>query len=358
MKIKKLFLKNFRNHEHLLVNFEKEITLIFGDNGLGKTNILEAIYFLATTKSLKAEVDKELINHNSNFLITQAVIENTEEELSLEATLDCIHSTNNRSIKKVKINQVPKSITFFAGKLKSVLFTPADLDTLFSSSSVRRKYLDTIFYQISEEYKKSIIDYTKALKQRNKILENYKETGRGLEQLDFWTEVLIREGKIIQKYRDDFFIFFERNLNSLYEKLNLSNLDIKINYKKNESSLENFQNNKNKEIYSGVTACGPHKDDFNLMFSSKDVSKYGSRGQQRIAVSVLKFTELDFIYSKTSEKPILLLDDIFSELDDINKKAILNLISNQQTIITSVYEMEEFKELNSKIINIKELINQ
>lgn len=358
MKIKKLYLKNFRNHEHLVVAFDDKVTFIYGNNGLGKTNILEAIYFLSTTKSLKAEVDKELISHNSNFLITQAIVENSEEEISLEASLDCIHSTNNRSIKKVKINQVPKSITYFAGKLKSVLFTPADLDTLFSSSSVRRKYLDTIFYQISEEYKKSIIDYTKALKQRNKILEIYKETGRGIEQLDFWTEVLIREGKIIQKYRDDFFLFFEENLNSLYEKLNLKEIDIKIIYKKNEASIENFQNYRNKEIYSGNTACGPHKDDFDIIYNSRDVSKFGSRGQQRISISVLKFTELDFIYKKTAEKPILLLDDIFSELDDLNKKAILNLVNNQQTIITSVYEMEEIVDLNAKVLNIKDLINQ
>jgi DNA replication and repair protein RecF len=358
MKIKKLYLKNFRNHEHLVIGFDEKITFIYGNNGLGKTNILEAVYFLSTTKSLKAEVDKELINHNSNFLITQAVIEDSEEEINLEVSLDCIHSTNNRSIKKVKINQVPKSITFFAGKLKSVLFTPADLDTLFSSSSVRRKYLDTIFYQISEEYKKAIIDYTKALKQRNKILEIYKETGRGLEQLDFWTEVLMREGKTIQRYRDDFFNFFANNLNSLYEKLNLKEIEIKIIYQKNEASLENFQNNRNKEIYSGHTACGPHKDDFDIIFNSRDVSKFGSRGQQRISISVLKFTELDYIYNKTSEKPILLLDDIFSELDDLNKKAILNLVGNQQTIITSVYEMGEIEKLEAKIINIKDLINQ
>jgi DNA replication and repair protein RecF len=358
MKIKKLYLKNFRNHEHLVLNFNNNLTLIYGDNGLGKTNILEAIYFLATTKSLKAEVDKELINHNSNFLITQALCENNEEELNLEVTLDCIHSVNNRSIKKVKINQVPKSITYFAGKLKSVLFTPADLDTLFSSSTIRRKYLDSIFYQISEEYKKSIIDYTKALKQRNKILEIYKETGRGLEQLDIWTEVLIREGTVIQKYRDDFFNFFEDNLNSLYEKLKLENIQIEINYKKNEASIENFQNQRNKEIYSGNTACGPHKDDFNIIFNQRDVSKYGSRGQQRVSISVLKFTELDYIHKTTSERPVLLLDDIFSELDDLNKKAILNLIPNQQTIITSVYPMEELKELNSNILNIKELISQ
>jgi DNA replication and repair protein RecF len=358
MKIKKLYLRNFRNHESLLINFDDKITFIHGDNGLGKTNILEAIYFLSTTKSLKAEVDKELISHNSNFLINQAVVSIDEEDVNLEISLDCIHSHNNRSIKKVKINQVPKSITSFAGQLKAVLFTPADLDILFSSSSMRRRYLDTIFYQVSEEYKKAVIDYTKALKHRNKILDLYKETGRGLEQLEIWTEILIREGKIIQTYRDKFFHFFENNIQNLLEKLNIQNLELKILYKKNEASNENYNNYKNKELYTGLTAFGPHKDDFEILYNYQNVANFGSRGQQRIAISILKFMELDFIYFETNQKPILLLDDIFSELDDKNKRAILNIIYNQQTVITSVYKIPEIDEFESKTLDIKELINQ
>lgn len=358
MKIKKLYLKNFRNHENLLLSFDENITFIYGDNGLGKTNILEAIYFLSTTKSLKADLDKELINHNFKFLITQAVINDSEDDINLEATVDYLNSTNNRSIKKVKINQVPKSITNFAGQLKSVLFTPADLDVLLTSSSMRRRYLDSIFYQISDQYKKSIIDYTKALKQRNKILNVYKETGRGLDQLDIWTDILIREGKIIQNLRQELFNYIDENKNYLYEKLKLENIDIEIIYKKNEASLKNFQENLNKELATGVSACGPHKDDFEILFHKQNVSRFGSRGQQRISVSFLKFLELDFIYFQTKQRPILLLDDIFSELDDINKNAILNLINNQQTIITSVYLMPELKENKVQFIDIKRLINQ
>jgi DNA replication and repair protein RecF len=358
MKIKNLYLKNFRNHTHLTLEFDSNITFIYGDNGLGKTNILEAIYFLATTKSLKAEVDKDLINYHNNYLIAKASISTSEEEISLEATIDYLNTASNRSTKKVKINQVPKSITNFAGKLKSVLFTPADLDNLFSSSSVRRKYLDSIFYQISEEYKKSIIDYTKSLKQRNKILETYRESGKGIDQLDIWTSILIKEGTIIQNYRQSFFNFFNENINSLYEKLGLNEILVEIIYKKNEASEENFRKNYMKEIHTGNSACGPHKDDFEILFNKKDVSSFGSRGQQRISISILKFTELDFIYSTTKERPVLLLDDIFSELDEKNKNAILNLIHNQQTIVTSVYLMKEFENLDSKIINIKRLINQ
>jgi len=358
MKIKKLYLKNFRNHEDLLINFSDDITFIFGDNGLGKTNILEAIYFISTTKSLKADVDKDLIKHEANFLISQAIISDEEDQYNLEVSLDCIHSTNNRSIKKVKINQVPKSITSFAGKLKSVLFTPADLDILFSSSSMRRRYLDTIFYQISEEYKHTIINYTKALKQRNKILDLYKETKQGIEQLDIWTEILMKEGKIIQKYRDKFFEFFSENLNSLYEKLEIKDLNLKIKYIKSEASLENFSLYKNKELYTGNTAVGPHKDDFEIIYNHTDVSKFGSRGQQRLAISILKFMELDFIFSETNQKPILLLDDIFSELDDKNKNSILNIIKNQQTIVTSVYKIPEIESFSAQIVDIKKLVNR
>jgi DNA replication and repair protein RecF len=358
MKINKLYLRNFRNHENLVINFDSNLTYVYGNNGQGKTNILEAIYFLSTTKSLKATVDKELINYLNNFLIIQAKVLDEDEEINLEISLDCIHSSNNRSIKKVKMNQVPKSITNFAGKLKSVLFTPQDIEIMLSSSSVRRRYLDTIFYQISDEYKSAIINYTKALKQRNKILEIYKEYRRGLDQLSIWTDILIKEGRLIQKYRQEFFNFYQENINSLYEKLNLREIEVNIEYKKNEASYENYEANKDKEIYTGNTSFGPHKDDFIIFLNSKDISKYGSRGQQRIAISILKFMELDFIFYKTKVKPILLLDDIFSELDDTHKKGILNLINEQQTIITGVYLTPEIQDLGFKLIDLEELKNQ
>jgi len=355
MLIKNLTLQNFRNHKILGINFDDNLTFIYGENGLGKTNILEAIHLLSTTKSLRSEYDKDLILHNQLFLRIKSEIENTEDKYNLELTVERSNDFNNKSSKKVKVNQVAKSVSTFSGILKSVIFTPADLDLIFSTPSSRRKYLDLIFYQISYTYKKSILEYTKALKQRNKLLEIIKETGRGKEQLDFWTEFLIKEGTKIQKERDEIFNFLNENINSLNEKFELNNFEIKFVYIKNEISKENFEVYSQKEFILCTTLIGPHKDDFEIQMNRKDISQFGSRGQQRMALTALKILELDFIYKKTGEKPILLLDDIFSELDEKHKKAILKIIKEQQTIITSVYKLKEIDDLNCTIINMEAL---
>lgn len=202
-----------------------------------------------------------------------------------------------------------------------------------------------------------MIDYTKALKQRNKLLEIIKETGRGYDQLDFWTNFLIKEGAIIQNERQKFFNYLDENINSLNEKLNLTDFSIHFKYLKNEISKSNFEVYKTKELYTGNTLIGPHKDDFEIYLNKKDVSQFGSRGQQRMALTALKLLELEFIFDKTSQKPILLLDDIFSELDNKNKLAILNLISRQQTIVTSVYEIPEIQNMPGISINIESIFS-
>jgi len=355
MFINHLLLKNFRNHKNISLELDKNLTFIYGDNGLGKTNILEAIHLLATTKSLRSEYDKDLINYDEEFLVVKAKIENSEDNQILELTLAKTNDFGNKSSKKVKINSVPKSLSNFGGTLKSVIFTPADLDILFSSPSSRRKYLDSIFYQISHNYKKSTLDYTKALKQRNRLLETIKETGRGKEQLEFWTNLLIKEGEAIQKERANFFDYLNDNSNSLYEKLNLKNFGINFIYLKNEVSKNNFEIYRDKELMLGTTLIGPHKDDFKITMNKKDISMFGSRGQQRMSLTSLKVLELEYIFKRTNEKPILLLDDIFSELDEKHKNSILQLITKQQTIITSVYPIPELEKIDCKIIDINTL---
>jgi DNA replication and repair protein RecF len=352
MLIKNLTLRNFRNHENIQIDFDPKLTFIYGENGLGKTNILEAIHLLSSTKSLRSEYDKDLILHEQKFLKINSQIENSDDKFNLELTVEKSNDFGNKSIKKVKINNVPKSLSNFGGILKSVIFTPADLDLIFSSPSSRRKYLDSIFYQISHNYKKSVLDYTKALKQRNKLLEIIKETGSGREQLEFWTNFLIKEGQIIQNERQRFFDFLNENIISLNEKLELKDFEIQFKYLKNEISKTNFEVYESKELMLGTTLIGPHKDDFEIYLNRKDVSQFGSRGQQRMTLTALKILELDFIFQTTNEKPILLLDDIFSELDEKHKNAVLKLVNEQQTIITSVYRIPEIENFNHKMIEM------
>jgi DNA replication and repair protein RecF len=288
------------------------------------------------------------------------MIDAEEEKTTLEVIVDKTNSLGNRSVKKFKINQVPKQGSKFTGILKSVIFLPSDLDLLLSSPSIRRKYLDSIFYQISGEYKTSILNYTKALKQRNKILElMFEEKNLNIShfesQLEFWTSKIISEGKIIQSYRQDFFDFLSENLFSLNEKLGLIDFQVEFNYLPNPATEENFLNSKEKEFFTRTTQFGPHKDDFEILLNEKNIQYFASRGQQRVSLIIVKIIELDYISEKTKERPILLLDDIFSELDDKHKNSILKIIKEQQTFISSVYKLPEFEDLSDQIIDIEEI---
>jgi len=356
MYLKNLELTNFRNHNKLRLVFEGNIILIYGSNGFGKTNILESIYLLSSGKSLRSQYDSEVVNHSESFLRAQGeIISDEGDELSLEVIIDKSNLLGNRSIKKFKVNKIVRQGSKFTGILKSVIFLPSDLDLLLSSPSIRRRYLDSIFYQTSSEYKKSILDYTKALKQRNKVLELIKEDKINKGQLEFWTNIIISEGTKIQNSRHEFFKFLNENLDSLNEKLNLDRFEINFNYIPNEATYQNYLNSQDKEFFTSTTQFGPHRDDFEIKLDNKNIQYFGSRGQQRISLIVLKMIELDFIESVTNQRPILLLDDIFSELDDKHKNAVLKMISTQQTIITSVYKIPEFEEIADNLINIEEI---
>ena len=361
MYLKNIELTNFRSHQKLKIDFQGNVIVIYGPNGKGKTNILEAIHFLSTGKSLRSQYDSDSISHDEKFLkLKSDVVVSDGDNTNLELIVDKTNSFGNRSIKKFKINQVPKQGSKFTGMLKSVIFLPSDLDLLLSSPSIRRKYLDSIFYQTSSEYKSSILDYTKALKQRNKILElmfeeNNINKSHFESQLDFWTSKIISEGTLIQKHREDFFVFLRENLFSLNEKLGLLDFHVEFKYVPNLATKENYHDSKDKEFFTRTTQFGPHKDDFEILLNDKNIQYFASRGQQRVSLIILKIIELEYISQKTNERPILLLDDIFSELDDKHKNSILKIIKEQQTFISSVYKLSEFEELSDQIIDIEEI---
>jgi len=323
---------------------------------MGKTNILEAVFLISTSKSLRSEYDKDLINHEQKFLRVKGITKYIEEDKELEITIEKRNEYQNTSNKKTYINGVNKSLTNFAGNLKSVIFTPNDLEILSSSPSNRRKYLDSIFYQFDYQYKNSIIDYTKSLKQKNKLLEIINETGRGKDQLYFWNQKLIIEGNNIQKQREKFFSFANLHKNKIIEDLQIKNFSLTFNYHNSEISEERFKKYEAAEISSHNTLVGPHKDDFEILLNNYQISEFGSRGQQRMGIFILKQLELNFLFENTKVRPLLLLDDIFSELDEKNKQAILKIIPNQQTFITSVDLVKDLIQENSKIYLIDDLM--
>lgn len=341
MKIQKLKLTDFRNHKKLVVGFGGDSILIRGINGSGKSNILEAIHLLSTTKSLRTKYDRELINHEADLTRIEATATVDDDNLYLEMVVAKSKTYKNGSKKIVKINKVNKSLNAFAGTLTSVLFTPTDIEILSGSPSLRRKYIDSIFFQIDKDYKKTHSQYTKAVRQRNKILEKINERLANKDQLTFWDEKILELGSNIQRKRKDLFYFIQNGILDYTQKLNSKEITYKIKYHKNKITKKRLEEYQKAEIGSKSTLLGPHRDDFGIEFDGFDIASYGSRGQQRTTMLALKLCEIDYIVQTTQKHPILLLDDIFSELDPNHKEAVNSIIDLQQTVITTALDSKE-----------------
>lgn len=352
MQLKNLNLTNFRNHKNLKLKFDGDATLITGPNGSGKTNILEAIHLLATTKSLRTQFDREVISHDENFARIEAEFKPNGGKKTLEMVITKSEAYPNMSSKKVKIDKVTKSLSDFAGTINTVLFTPHDIEMLTQPPSIRRRYLDLLFFQIDREYKRTHSQYVKAVRQRNKILEKIRDFGTGKDELEYWTEKVLSMGSLLQAKRRVFFTFVQENIHKHLEGLNDKRVDFEIKYDISEINEERLEKYKDAEVSSAQTLVGPHRDDFSIEFDGFDIASFGSRGQKRTTLLALKLCEIDFINEHLSHRPILLLDDIFSELDHSHREAVMNIIHLQQTIITSAEDLDFNGKFTGKLEKI------
>lgn len=337
MKITDLKLVNYRNHLNLKLGLNENITLIVGSNGIGKTNILESIHFISTGKSPRAKYDSDLINYDRKFSTVNAKVQNSDNSFDMEIQI-IKDGEDHRSTKKSKVNKVPKTLNYFCGLFTSVLFMPEDIQLITGPPSDRRKYMDSVLTQVNTSYKKNLNNYAKAVKQRNKILEKINKEGRGWDEIDYWTEQVFKFGKILQEKRSAMFESLIEFLQKNTEKLSTENSDAKIVYKKNELTPDRLDKYRQREIAAKTTLLGPHRDDFEIFYNGHAIAEFGSRGEQRSIVLALKLSEIEFIEKEKGERPVLLLDDIFSELDERHKEAVLSIIGNQQTILTSTHE--------------------
>lgn len=228
--------------------------------------------------------------------------------------------------KKLSVNGVARRLYNFAGILRTVLFGPWDLGLVTESPATRRRFLDNVLFQVDREYRRSLLSYEKGLRQRNKILEKIREEEASPAQLLFWNQLLARNGEYITQKREELINF--ANLTPPLEG------QITLEYDKSVISQARLDKYRAEEIASGTTLVGPHRDDFKFK-SQRDLSIFGSRGEQRMAVLWLKLAELAFVEGKTGQKPILLLDDILSELDHEHRKIVMGVVGNQQTVITT-----------------------
>ena len=334
MLLSQLSLQNFRNYREQEFTFSENTTLIVGPNTAGKTNLIEAIFFLSTGKSFRVENDEQVIKFGESIVRISGKINSTKLEVVI-ASGDFV--TRRAHQKKYLVNGVGKRRIDFMGNFFAVLFSPLDLDMIVGSPGLRRSFINNILETTDKDYRLALLEFTKGLRQRNALLERVKETGiRDEKQFAYWDMILIQTGGKLTQKREKFIEF----INSAQKDI----FDFAVLYDKSLISKERLLQYRQAEIGAGVTLVGPHRDDFSIqMFNNKrqathDIKFFGSRGQQRLAVLQLKLLELEFIEKKVGEKPILLLDDILSELDSDHIHHVLKMISNQQTILTTTHK--------------------
>jgi DNA replication and repair protein RecF len=351
MFLKKISLQNFRSYPKKDFSFSQATTLIVGSNTAGKSNLIEAIYFLASGKSFRIDQDGEVIKFGENIARIKGEI--SEKDLEVMIANGEV-SAGSRPFKKYLVNGVGKRKVDFVGNFFAVLFAPNNLEIIIGSPSKRRDFIDNILIQTDRDYRLAMGFYEKGLKIRNALLHKAKETGRRSEkEFAYWDNLLITQGQKITKKREEFIGYLTESKKDI--------LNFKIFYDKSVISRERFLQYQDAEIASGVTLVGPHRDDLIIYLLNKneehDIKVFGSRGQQRLAILQLKILELIFIEIRTSNKPTLLLDDIFSELDEGHINLILDMMGGQQTIITTTHEEFIPKRLLKKV-NVIELRKQ
>lgn len=342
MTLRRISLQNFRNYSRKEFDFSLGMTLVIGPNTVGKTNLLEAIYLLATGKSFRAQVEQEMIAYGKD--IARVKGKTKEEELEIVLTRGEIKGERVAK-KRYLLNGVGKRKMDFVGHLTCVLFGPEDLELVVNSPSTRRDYLNAVLEQVDREYRRANLSYQKGLRQRNKLLEQIREKGRPKSILFFWNKLLVENGEIITQKREELIDFINSQPDYFY--------DLVVAYKKSVISPARLEQYQSREIAAGMTLVGPHRDDFELRAGERNLHTFGSRGEQRVAVFSLKLAELEFMAEKGGQRPVLLLDDVFSELDQDHRKRILEIIPKQQTIITAT-DLQSIKQgKETKVIKLQ-----
>ncbi|ERJ12535.1 DNA replication/repair protein RecF [Haloplasma contractile] len=342
MDIKELSLVNFRNYDRLDITFDQKINIFIGNNAQGKTSLLESIYFLAISKSHKTHKDKELIKFDQEFTKVSAKLLDDDDFKRLNLIL-------SRSGKKALINNVEKTkMSDYIGAFNVVMFAPEDLNIVKGSPQVRRKFIDVEIGQISPIYISELNTYNKILRQRNELLKQMDyRTKQDTSFLDVLTEQLSDVAYKIIIRRIDFIKKLNHYANNLHRFISGHKEELIINYQcsikyddshdlSRESIYKQYTDKYQSDLYKGTTSLGPHRDDLLFSVNNLDVSSFGSQGQQRTTALSTKLSLIDFIKDETGKFPIVLLDDVLSELDDLRQTQLLDCIKEKvQTFVTT-----------------------
>ena len=346
MKIQHLKLLNFRNYKKLELDFCNNYNIFYGFNGSGKTNIVEAIYVLAITKSFRGSVDNILVMHNEDNLKIEGIIEDSYS--------DVYSLVMGRSGKNVKVNNTKISkLSDYISKISIVLFCPDNLRFIKDSPTVRRNSINIEISQLNNLYLKTLNMYNKILKQRNNYLKTVSINGNSsLDYLDVLTNKLVDNGLRIYELRKKYINYLNENISNYYFNICGEN-DLKLDYvsdfriEDKSKIIEKYKENLNRDIILGKTSIGVHHDDIKFKLNNKNIKDFGSEGQQKNAIIAYKLSLIDLFKKIKGSYPILILDDLFSELDKQKINNILNLISSDiQTFITTT----EIDKINLNVI--------
>lgn len=352
MKLQSLELTDFKNYSQLSVDFDEHSPIILvGKNGQGKTNFLQAIVVLALSKSYQSIALQELVNWQA-----PEGSEEIPEFFRIKGSLDSNDGHKEMEVfcgrvkkypKTLKINDLKTKPKDYVGNLRIVLFTPLDLNIVFLAPQLRRRYVDLLISQIDRDYLDHLSDYQGYLKHRNKLLSAIQEWRSKESELDYWDENMAKHGAYVLWKRREVFGTLNKLLSKNYENISSENVELKIDWKKEWEAVqvsdleqlfhEYLLSKRHRDIEAGSTCGGPHREDFVFSMNDRDLADFGSRGECRSSVLALKLSELELIKDVTGDSPILLFDDVFSELDEFRQKNLLNLFKADQVFISSTH---------------------
>ncbi len=375
MYLKHLNLESFRSFQDLQLDFKPNpgLNIFIGSNGVGKTNILEAIYLLSFPRSFRTRQADSLVKEDSDYYLVEAKFDNFSDKTNVLEVFENQPQTNqlklgyqqNSNRKIFQRNSVDVDLKDFLSNLQTVMFSPEDLDLVISSPKVRRRFLDLVLYEVDREYFAANIHYYRLLNQRNAILKHSKDISQARADLEIWDIAFIKASLDVFNKRIELIESLQKFLPKSLEVF-LQELadDISLVYLASGQSIDlaslnqefiqkQLEKNLHRDIKTGYSSFGPHRDDFQLLIRQKNVTEFCSRGQLRSLVLGLKLAQINYIESNCLKSPLLLLDDVFSELDSTRRHGLLQLAQNYQTFITAV-ELSYFNdfEIDYKLFKV------
>ena len=332
MIIRSLELENYRNYESLHLNFDDHINVFYGDNAQGKTNALEAMFLCATTKSHRGSKDREMIRFGAEESHIKLIV----EKQGVPCRID-MHLKKNRS-KGVAVNGIPiHKVTELFGILNVIFFSPEDLGIIKNSPAERRRFIDLELCQLDKVYTHNLINYNKVVSQRNKLLKEIDYRKDLLDTLEIWDMQMVRYARPVIERRQEFVKELGRIMAEIHGSITGSREKIRLEYAPHvdASVIERkLAGERARDLKAKVSLTGPHRDDLLFFINDIDVRQFGSQGQQRTAALSLKLAEIELVKKKIREKPVLLLDDVLSELDSGRQERLLESVGDIQTMIT------------------------